>query len=76
MISDIDYELVTKYLIKYYEDYPQIWMDFCSVPNKIVIHKIRWENYKMIQGQPTSYDYKDFESITKKLRSGELNYDK
>jgi len=64
----IDYELVTKHLIKHYKDYPQIWMDFCSLSGKIVIHKIRWENGKMIEGQPTSYDYKDFESITERLK--------
>lgn len=65
----IDYELVTKHLIKHYENYSQIWMDFCSLPGKIVVHKIRWENYKMIQGQPTSYDYEDFESITEMMKS-------
>ena len=65
----IDYELVTKHLIKHYKDYPQIWMDFCSLPGKIVIHKIRWENGKMIEGQPTSYDYKGFESITERLKN-------
>jgi hypothetical protein len=65
----IDYELVTKDLIKHYKDYPQIWMDFYSLSGKIVIHKIRWENGKMIEGQPTSYDYKDFESITERLKN-------
>jgi len=65
----IDYELVTKHLIKHYKDYPQIWMDFCSLSGKIVIHKIRWESGKMIVGQPTSYDYKDFESITERLKN-------
>jgi hypothetical protein len=74
-MNNIDYELVSKYLIKYYGDYSQIWMDFCTVPNKIVIHKIRWNDYKMIRGQSTSYGYKDFESITKKLKCDELNYE-
>ncbi len=63
---EIDYELVTKHLIKHYDEYSQIWMDFCSLPGKIVIQKIRFENGKMIRGQPKSYDYKDFESITDK----------
>lgn len=65
---DIDYAAVTKYLIKYYEIYPKIHMDFNSIEGKIVVHKIRYENYNMITGQPTSYNYSDFERITKRLK--------
>lgn len=68
---NIDYQEVTKYLLKRYEVYSEIHMDFNAIENKIVIHKIRYENGKLIKGQSTSYDYDDFENITKMINNGQ-----
>ena len=74
----IDYELVTKYLIEYYEkfekkEYTHIWLDFASFPGRISVRTIKYgENGKMTQDIPVVYDYEYFEDITRRLKSGEM----
>jgi hypothetical protein len=65
----IDYTKVSKHLKKFYEC-DRILIDFHTLEGKMVIHKHSYlPDGKLRMGQLTSYEYKDFESITKRLEN-------
>ena len=65
---EIDYAKVSQHLKEWY-GCDSILIDFCGLEGKIVIHKHSFIDGKVRMGQPTSYDYKDFESITRRLNN-------
>ena len=65
----IDYAKVSQYLKEYY-GCSRILIDFLELEGKIVIHKHHFiKDGRLRMGTPTSYDYKDFESITERLEN-------
>ena len=65
----IDYAKVSQYLKEFYEC-DRILIDFHTLEGKMVIHKHSYlPEGKLRMGQPTSYEYSDFESITKRLEN-------
>lgn len=63
----IDYAKVSQHLKEWY-GCDRILIDFHNLEGKMVIHKHSFlPDGKIRIGQPTSYDYSDFESITKRL---------
>ena len=66
MTKPIDYAKVSQYLKEFYEC-DRIVIDFLELEGKMVIHKHSYHrDGKLRMGQPTSYDYSDFESITER----------
>jgi hypothetical protein len=71
MTKHIDYAKVSQYLKEFYEC-DRIVIDFLELEGKMVIHKHSYLlDGKLRMGQPTSYDYSDFESITERLSIGD-----
>jgi hypothetical protein len=66
---EIDYAKVSQYLKEYY-GCSRILIDFCELEGKMVIHKHHiLKDGRLRMGSLTSYDYKDFERITKRLNN-------
>jgi hypothetical protein len=71
MTKHIDYAKVSQYLKEFYEC-DRIVIDFLELEGKMVIHKHSYlPDGKLRMGQPTSYDYSNFESITERLSIGD-----
>lgn len=71
MTKHIDYAKVSQYLKEFYEC-DKIVIDFLELEGKMVIHKHSYlPDGKLRMGQPTSYDYSNFESITERLSIGD-----
>jgi hypothetical protein len=67
--TEIDYAKVSQYLKEYY-GCSRILIDFCELKGKMVIYKHHiLKDGRLRMGSPTSYDYKDFESITRRLNN-------
>lgn len=59
-----DYRIISELLRKRYEC-AEIYIDFLGIPNAIIVHRINYENFKMIREVPTSYDVGDIEYLLK-----------
>lgn len=71
MTKHIDYAKVSQHLKEFYEC-DRILIDFLELEGKMVIHKHSYlSDGKLRMGQPTSYDYSSFESITERLSIGD-----
>ena len=65
--SPIDYVKVSQSLKEWY-GCDRILIDFLELEGKMVIHKHSFRDGKLVIGQPTSYDYSGFESMTENLK--------
>lgn len=66
---EIDYAKVSQHLKEWY-GCDSILIDFCELKGKMVIYKhYILKDGRLRMGTPTSYDYKDFESITRRLNN-------
>lgn len=59
-----DYILISELLRKRY-GCAEICIDFLGIPNAIIVHRINYENFKMMREVPTSYDDGDIEYLIK-----------